>query len=278
MLSGRGRIVQNRLGDKKPLVIAIHGGTYTSAYFDVPGFSLLDRARALDISLLALDRPGYGESPAITDAKATIKTQAEFLVSQLHDAWKLHGEGHAGIVLIGHSIGAAIACRIASAASDLPLIGLAISGVCLRTPPEHKPMWEALPDIPFVEIPSEQKDVVMFGPEGSFDPTAPARSRIASTTAPRAELVDIVSTWNDDVHDILANIRVPVHLRQAEQDNLWIVSEDEVSGFGRALTNAPRVDVAMMRNTGHCMDFHTVGAALQVQQLGFALQCSAERD
>jgi hypothetical protein len=27
-----------------PLIIAIHGGTYTSRYFDVPGHSLLDQA------------------------------------------------------------------------------------------------------------------------------------------------------------------------------------------------------------------------------------------
>jgi hypothetical protein len=32
----------------------------------------------------------------------------------------------------------------------------------------------------------------------------------------------------------------------------------------------------MIRDTGHCMDFHTVGPALQLQQLGFALQCAAQ--
>ena len=29
-----------------PLVIALHGGTYTSEYFDIPGYSLLDRGRS----------------------------------------------------------------------------------------------------------------------------------------------------------------------------------------------------------------------------------------
>ena len=44
-----------------PLIVAIHGGTYTSAYFDVPGYSLLDRADASGVPIIAPDRPGYGE-------------------------------------------------------------------------------------------------------------------------------------------------------------------------------------------------------------------------
>ena len=39
-----------------PLVIALHGGTYTSTYFDIPGYSLLDRAAALRSSYRG-DRP-----------------------------------------------------------------------------------------------------------------------------------------------------------------------------------------------------------------------------
>jgi pimeloyl-ACP methyl ester carboxylesterase len=120
------------------------------------------------------------------------------------------------------------------------------------------------------------KDEVMFGPAGSHDPGAPAASHAADAPALRAELVDIVSTWHHDVRDVLGRIRIPIHYRQAEIDKLWIVDEGEVDGFAAALTSAPRVDAAMMRGTGHCMDFHRVGAALQLQQLGFALQCAAE--
>lgn len=43
-----------------PLVVAVHGGGYTSAYFDVPGYSLLDRAAGLGVPVIAVDRPGYG--------------------------------------------------------------------------------------------------------------------------------------------------------------------------------------------------------------------------
>ena len=75
---------------------------------------------------------------------------------------------------------------------------------------------------------------------------------------------------------MLARVRAPVHYRQAEFDRLWIVTDDEVAGFNHALTGAARVDGALWRGAGHCIDFHRHEAALQVQQLGCALQCAAQ--
>jgi pimeloyl-ACP methyl ester carboxylesterase len=48
-----------------PLLVALHGGTYTSAYFGVaggPSGSFLDIAGRNGFSVLTVDRPGYGES------------------------------------------------------------------------------------------------------------------------------------------------------------------------------------------------------------------------
>lgn len=274
--SSRHRIPADRSTGAMPLVVAIHGGSYTSAYFDIPGRSLIDRAAVLRIPIAALDRPGYGDSSPMPPAEATIAGQAQHLVPALGEIFARHGDGCAGIVLIGHSIGGAIAATIASAPGDLPLIGLAVSGVGLRTPPEFGPMWASLPDEPFVELPLPLKDQVMFGPPGSFDAAVPVLTHAADAPAPRAELIDIVGDWQERVGDVLGRIAVPVHYRQAEFDHLWTVDEGEVSGFAAALSAAPRVDAAMMRGTGHCIDFHHVGAAFQIQQLGFALQCAAE--
>jgi pimeloyl-ACP methyl ester carboxylesterase len=272
-LSGRLRLPETIAPDM-PLIVAVHGGTYTSAYFDVRGHSLLDQAAALGIPILAIDRPGYGESPMLEDGR--MASQAHFLTGALGEAWSRYGTGTSGMMIIAHSIGAAISLMLAGAPGDLPLLGIAVSGVGLRTPAGHQPMWEALPDLPHVELPSAMKDEVMFGPAGSYNASMPAASHVSDAPALRAELVDIVSTWHHDVHDILGRIRVPVHYRQAEVDHLWIVDQDEVDGFAAALTNAPRVDAAMVHGTGHCMDFHRIGRALQLQQLGFALQCAAD--
>ncbi|MEY2926435.1 MAG: hypothetical protein RL367_912, partial [Pseudomonadota bacterium] len=180
--SGRSRPAEQ--GIDIPLIVAIHGGTYSSAYFDVPGYSLLDSAAAAGLPVIALDRPGYGNTPILAPVEMTIKGQANYLTQALKSAWRAYGAGRPGIVIIGHSIGAAISAVIASAPDGLPLLGLAVSGVGMRTPSDHRPMWEALPDIPLVELPNDLKDGVMFGPEGSFAADMPAASHIANTTAP----------------------------------------------------------------------------------------------
>lgn len=271
-LSGRSRSPSGGIAADAPLVVAIHGGTYNSAYFDLPGHSLLDRAAAIGIPSLAPDRPGYGAHPPLEDG--TIAGQARFLTVALGDAWARHGAGTRGIVLIGHSIGAAIALTIAGEPSALPLIGVAVSGVGLRTPPEHATQWARLPDTSLVDLPAALKDILMFGPTTSYPPSMPAASHAASAPAPRAELIDVVATWHERVRERLGRVTVPVHYRQGEFDHLWIVDQGEVDGFRDALGKAPRVDAALMPGTGHCMDLHRIGGALQTQQLGFALQCA----
>jgi hypothetical protein len=64
-LSGRWRPAADT-GSAGPLLIAIHGGSFTSRYFDQPGFSLLDRAHAAGLStteparVITRDLPGGG--------------------------------------------------------------------------------------------------------------------------------------------------------------------------------------------------------------------------
>ncbi len=279
-LSGRYYRPNSPLSPRTPLVVALHGGTYTSAYFDVPGASLFEVATDNRIPLIAPDRPGYVNSLSLPPAEMTVQGQARHLLRTLKDAWQRHGSGTAGIFIIGHSIGGAITASMAALAaeqkSELPLLGIALSGMCLNTPPEHKPLWEQLPDTPTVDMPPPVKDALMFGPEGSFERRLVRDSDIANAPAPKAELVDVVSTWSQNAHATLGKITVPVHYRQAEVDRLWVMSQGEVDNFARALSRSPRVDAAMVRGTGHCMDLHHVGRALQMQQLGFALQCASE--
>lgn len=270
-----GRKTPSRPGEgSRPLVIAIHGGTYTSRYFDVAGHSLLDRAGRNGICAIAIDRYGYGGTPFIDDM--SILGQAAELRAALADVWDEHRDDAAGVVLIGHSIGAAITIGIASEPGRIPLLGIAISGIGVRTPEAHGDLWNALPDTPTVEIPGPIKDQLMFGRQGSFAAAMPVASHAADARVPKAELVDIVGGWQQQAVEICARVRVPVHYRQAEHDNLWVVDKGEIAAFAQRFAQAPRVDAAMVRDAGHCMDFHNFGAALHLQQLGFALQCAID--
>ena len=275
--SGLHREPQMRLEASAPLIVAIHGGTYTSAYFDVPGYSLLNRAAAIGLRIIAPDRNGYGNTPALPSSESTILGNARSLTRGLHDAWHSYGAGCTGMVLIGHSIGGAIAACIAGDPTGLPIVGLAISGIGLRMPDRHASMPPLMPDTLFVDMPAEAKEALMFGPTGSLDSDVmPAATRLANAPAPIAEVVDITRYWPANARSILATIAVPVHYRQGELDRLWIVDDTEVKGFTHALISAPRVDAALTLGTGHCIDFHRAGPAFQVQQLGFSLQCAVE--
>ena len=258
-----------------PLVVAVHGGTYSSAYFDLPGRSLLDRAAVNGIAAVAIDRPGYGTSPMLAANEMDLFGQAAFLSDALGEIWERFGKESKGVVLIGHSIGAAISAIVAVSAPRWPLLGLAVSGVGLRTNPGDHERWQALPDVPLVTMPDAVKDHVMFGPQGSFDADMPAASHPAGASAPKAELLSITSAWEPAVADILGRVAVPVHYRQAEFDRLWIGDRGEVARFAAATHRSPLVDARLVEGVGHCIDFHRIGAAFQLQQLGFALECAA---
>ena len=170
---------------------------------------MLTRGRNNGVAVVAVDRPAYADSPILAAEAMDIAGQADFLCAELGEVWMGFGADAAGVVLIGHSIGAAIAATISSLEPDWPLLGLAISGVGLTTNPGDFERWQALPDIPLVETPDAVKDAVMFGPEGSFAPDMPEASRAASTTAPKAELLAITGAWHQVARDVLGRIQVP---------------------------------------------------------------------
>ncbi|GGF21406.1 alpha/beta fold hydrolase [Subtercola lobariae] len=272
-LTGRAILPAEHPADV-PLIIALHGGTYTSEYFDIPGHSLLTLAGDAGIPIIALDRPGYAGSTALAPEDSTILKNAEVLDGAIGELWQKYGAGTTGIVLIGHSIGGAIATAIAARQPSWPLLGLAVSGCLLDVPKESAAAWEALPDIPFIDLPTPMKDQVMFGPADSVDDAMPAASYPSNAPVPRAELIDITTTWIAGLRELAAKITVPVMSRQAEFDALWITDEDQVKQFGEIFTSSPVVDAKLFKQTGHCIDFHRLGTAFQLEELAFALRCS----
>lgn len=259
---------------RPPLVIAIHGGSYNSAYFDVPGYSLLVVADSFLVPVIALDRPSYGLSTPFAPADSTISRNAEVLVQAVGKIWESRKDANTGVFLIGHSIGGAAVVTMAASAPSWPLIGIAISGVGLSVTPGDDARWAAFPE-GLVTLPTKVKDSVMFGPPGTFGADMPAASHVANTTVPRAELIDITGTWPRVVRDVTAGVEVPVHYRQAEFDHLWIVNQEQVNEFAKAFTKSPRVDAHLFPKVGHCIDFHSSAGTFHEEQLKFALECTA---
>ncbi|MET7419021.1 alpha/beta hydrolase [Dactylosporangium sp. NPDC005555] len=260
-----------------PLIIAIHGGTYTSGYFDIEGYSLLERAAALGVPVIALDRPGYAGSTPVEPGESIILANAEALTHVIGELWQQHGDGHAGVFVIGHSIGGAVTTAIAAGQPTWPLLGIAVSGCLLQVPDGPRMAFDALPDILMIDLPGPMKDSVMFGPAWTHATTMPELSHSCDTSVPRAELIDINNGWISRVRSVNAQVTVPVHARQGEFDALWITDAGQAADYAASFTSAPVVDGRLVLNAGHCVDFHHAGAALQLSQLAFALECSVAK-
>ncbi|MTD52509.1 alpha/beta hydrolase [Amycolatopsis pithecellobii] len=263
-------------GHDLPLVIAIHGGGFTSAYFDVPGYSLLDRAESAGVPLIAIDRPAYGGSDPVASDGSVFAANAAALDHLVSELWADHGAGRAGVFVIGHSIGASITLALAARQPAWPLRGIAISG-CLLREPESVVDWFASIRTEEFAVSAEEKAGVMFGPEGTYRPDMPHASNFANVPVLAAELIEASSQWEKQYRVLAPKISVPVHIRQGEFDALWINDETQVTEFAAALTGSPWVDAELFRSAGHAIDFHRGGAALQLQQLAFALTTCTRR-
>lgn len=275
---GRMRAARPDLtGDRRPLIVAIHGGGFTSEYFDVPGSSLIDRAAARGYGAIALDRLGYGRSRAAGKDVQSLAANAEWIAEAIDRLWPHFQETCSGVVLIGHSIGAALAVMLAAQSHTWPLAGAAVSGAGLTPNPELHGYFERFPADTWVETPAEGKDRLMFG--NSADVKSGVRELVRPAYVPIAtrELLEINTVWPQSARALLTSLEVPVHFRLAEHDALWVVNDETVRALADLLAGVAASSAAIVRDAGHCIDFHNAGPRFQDDQLDFALDCCRPR-
>lgn len=261
-------------GPDLPLLVALHGGTYTSAYFGVAGSpdgSFLDVAARNGFSVLTFDRPGYGESTLLPEEENTFARQAAILdhaIGQALEIWPA-----SGVVLVGHSIGGMISLEIAAGHPSWPLLGVATSGNGARIPAGGAA--EALGSLPLsgvVDLPVPDRDGVMFGPTGTFSEDARNAAHGSYAPTPFVELVRAPVWATERLSAVAGAINVPIHNVLAEYDALWDSSDEALADYESRFSGP--VSVSRMPATGHSIDHHLVGAGLTLQQLAFAHTCS----
>lgn len=264
-------------GSGRPLIAAVHGGTYTGAYFDVPGSehgSFLDTAADAGYRVVSFDRPGYGTSSPLAPADNTFDRHAELLSNAITQAAKQLGADR--VFLVGHSIGGMIAMMIAAAEPSFGLIGLSVTGMgaVLNSNGAARAL-ASLPADATIDLPYDKRDEVMFGPAGTFHPDSVTAAHQSYAPVPVRELIQAPQWPDEKLPGLAPLVRVPVHNALAEFDMLWDSSPDNVGRFAGLLTAAPFVDASVARNTGHSIDHHTLGHALHLRQLAFAEECTA---
>lgn len=261
-----------------PLLVALHGGTYSSAYFEVAGGplgSFLEVAGRNGFAVLTIDRPGYGQSTLLPEEENTFARQATILDEVIGAATAIWPTS--GVVLIGHSIGGMISLEIAARHPNWPLLGVATSGNGARIPSGGAA--EALGSLPFsgvVDLPVPDRDGVMFGPAGTFSESARLAAHGSYSPTPFVELVRAPAWAAERLTEVAGAIEVPVHNVLAEFDALWDSSPEALADYESRFSGP--VSVSQMRSTGHSIDHHLVGAALHLRQLAFAHACAVSRE
>jgi pimeloyl-ACP methyl ester carboxylesterase len=273
-----------------PLIVAVHGGTYTSDYFDADAdHTLRHISQALAVPVVAIDRPGYrGTSPL-----PPIPTESTFIQEQgayLHKyilpfLWKTHATnlGVSSIFLYAHSIGAAVAVVASSLhACDgdvpaYPLSGMSISGVGsnVKTLPMeafHKDARELVGIS--IRIPNEQKDMLMLGPAKLHSPAILKQTERLQHDVSLEELYDINVSWRSYWRTYAANVKVPVLYTLGELDELWNRSDQDVEDFAKGFVNAPPVEARRLLSAPHCIEHSLQCHGLTLRTFGFAIECA----
>jgi len=273
--SGRLHVPQGGAGEARhPLIVAIHGGGFTSEYFDIAGYSLLDRAVERGCGVIGLDRMGHGGSRADGRADQSLANNRAWIIEAVDRLWPRFADRCSGVVLVGHSIGAALSVMVAADAPDWPLTGVAISGAALAPNPALEAYFSQLPTDPWMESPAEGKDRLMLGLAGTFDPAMLDPLHRAYRPVSSQELGEIYSVWTDGAAAFFAAAKVPIHFRIGEQDALWVVDDASVRAVGALISGIDGSSAAIVPGAGHAIDFHRAGADFHRDQLDFALGCA----
>jgi pimeloyl-ACP methyl ester carboxylesterase len=258
-----------------PLLVALHGGTYTSEYFCVAGSragSFVDIATRNGFSVLRVDRPGYGASDLLPEDENTFVRQAELLDSAI--SGMLDDTAADTAVLVGHSIGGIVALEVAARQPEWRLIGLAISGMgaCIPVGGAAEQLG-ALPLSGVVDLPVEEREQLWYGPVAGVSEDAVVSARSSFAPAPMVELKAAPKWAMQRLDDAAATVTVPVHHTLAEFDSLWDASPRARELFLAKFSPTLLVHSEIMPGVGHCIDHHLQGAAMHYKHLAFAHQC-----
>lgn len=265
-LSGRAA---HPAGASRGLIVAVHGGTYDSGYYDVGPDSLLALGPRLDYTVVALDRPGYGAATDVDDSHKTFAGQTAVLAAAVDELTARYG---GPVALVGHSIGGMTVLRTA-AAMAVPPAAVEVSGLGEVWQPGLREMWSSLiGEAPSVSLPPEGHAQVMLGDEGTYADDAAGIDADLLRPLPMPELTDVVA-WSEQLPDVGAAISSPISLTLAAQDRIWQSDDAARDSLARHFTASPRVQVTLFEQAGHSIELHRRARAYTLGQLAFVEDC-----
>ncbi|OJJ08324.1 hypothetical protein ASPVEDRAFT_47487 [Aspergillus versicolor CBS 583.65] len=272
----------------RPLVVGLHGGTYSSSYFDADSkHTAAIHSTAFGVPFVSIDRPCYGNtsplSPIPEGSSFPQETGAWLHRYALPALWSQIGKpnGCNCIVLLSHSLGV-MGCVIAAAMhgqdeqSSYPLGGIIVSGLGEHSLPEIRENPVSEPNVPpdrYV-FPLEIKDAMMFRP-GTVDPGILNQSKRLDHPTPVAEAASLRDVWLPTWREWAAHVTAPVMFAIVEQDCFFVGTEEHVRQCISAFTKSERTDGSLIKGAPHCMELSYWSQGWYARCFGFAMECSA---
>ncbi|MEV6771795.1 alpha/beta fold hydrolase [Nocardia sp. NPDC051030] len=255
-------------GDAAPraTIVALHGAGMNSRYFDGqahPGQSLLTLGRDLGFAVLAVDRPGYGQSA--TGAGYSLRAQSAAIHKALRDFENRYPAG-AGLFLLAHSFGGKVALTIAADAIGGDLLGLDVSGCGRR--------FAASVDFPLDPAGERSRN---WGPLRLYPPSTFRASGEAVTATPPRELAEALR-WPAQFARLADRVTVPVRMTFAEFETWWRHDPEALDELRACLVNSPHVVIDRQPDAGHNISLGSTARSYHLRALAFAEECLARAE
>lgn len=250
--------------DPRGVLVAIHGGATTSAYFDCPGhpeLSLVSAAAEAGYTAIALDRPGYGASAMYQDTMGDPAERVKLAWGVVH---KIAPEG--SVFLLGHSAGCELAVRMAVDAADR-VAGLSLAGTGLTY---HPAAQELIGQATAARRPAGLR-ALLWEPSEWYPPEV----LTGALTAPGVRYeARVTRNWAaQDFPELAADVQVPVQFSAAEQEKVWESSPAALADIAALFTASPRVCTEVIADSGHNLSVGLTADRYHRTVLAFADEC-----
>ena len=258
--------------DPRAVIVAIHGGASTAAYFDCPGhppLSLLRLGADNGYTMLALDRPGYGSSAPYPDAMERPDQRVALAYGAIDKILGTKPRG-AGLFLVGHSAGCELVVRMATddLAERADLIGLELAGTGVQY---DAAMADIMKSATATQRPTGLRE--MLWQPADLYPSDVLSGMTNSSTGALYEL-GMTKRWpRQDFPALAPRVRVPVQFSVAEHERVWRSDPDMLAEIGAMFTASPRFVINEQSGTGHNLSLSVNAAAYHEKVLSFVEEC-----
>lgn len=260
--------------EPKAVIVAVHGGATSAAYFDCPGhleLSLLRAAAADGYTAIALDRPGYGASAFYHEDMAEADRRVGFALGAVD---KILGESSrgAGLFLLAHSAGCELGLRMAVDERAVDVLGIELSGTGLRYGEEAKAI---ISEATMTSRPAGLRDL-LWQPTDLYPPEV----LTGGLSAPGAPYeAEVTANWpRRDFGEIASRVTVPVEFSMADHERVWESTPQAAHAVAALFTASRRVVVNEMPDSGHNLSVGWSAGEYHRRVLSFVDDCAAARE